>query len=396
MWGSWVEDFQRFQPGDTEEGAISWYLRTQDAIQWAVSHKHLVVGTLGGEWTLIPQDPSKPLSPKNPPSQRFESSVGSAVGLPPVIVGPAILHVDSTRKRVWELSSSVESDTMRSIDLSLRARHLNKSGIVGLAYQRVPFGVLWCINAGGLLTGLTYHRNEEVVAWHKHPMPDSYVESIATIPSALGTTSGHDILYMVVRRTIGGSTVRYIEHMSYCDEDTDKSDMIFVDSAVTYDSETASDTITVDHLIGQTVSILGDGAVYPDQVVPAGGTVTIAHECNVIHAGLSYVKVIEPNIPETGTEDGGTSKGRARNICECTISLLSSLGGRVGPDYAKTDPIQYRLPTDYYDDSPPLFTGELTFPFRGNDVGQPTVVISQPEPLPLGVLGIALRVSTGA
>ena len=64
---------------------------------------------------------------------------------------------------------------------------------------------------------LTYRREEEVVAWHKHVIGGSLirgqavVESIATLP----TDTGEDELFMIVKRTINSVTKRYVEKLKY-------------------------------------------------------------------------------------------------------------------------------------------------------------------------------------
>lgn len=61
----------------------------------------------------------------------------------------------------------------------------------------------------GKLLGLTYDAEQNITGWHEHATGGA-VESIKVIPDIDG---GRDELWMVVRRTINGATVRYLEYM---------------------------------------------------------------------------------------------------------------------------------------------------------------------------------------
>ena len=81
----------------------------------------------------------------------------------------------------------------------------------------------------GTLIGLTYRREEEVVAWHKHIIGGSFgsgqavVESIATLP----TDTGEDELFMIVKRTINSVTKRYVEKLKVFDFGNNTTSSIF-------------------------------------------------------------------------------------------------------------------------------------------------------------------------
>lgn len=60
-----------------------------------------------------------------------------------------------------------------------------------------------------MLLGLTYLREQQVYAWHPHPMTNGYVESICSI-----SEGQEDAVYALIRRTVNGSTVRYVERLN--------------------------------------------------------------------------------------------------------------------------------------------------------------------------------------
>jgi hypothetical protein len=124
--------------------------------------------------------------------------------------------------------------------LTQLASHLFVAGtITEWAYQQVPFQVVWCVRSDGVLLGLTYLKEQQVVGWHRHDT-DGLFESVACI-----SEDGEDVLYCIVKRTINGVSKRYVERMN-TRSFTDSKDWFFVDSGLTYDGRnTASTTITI-------------------------------------------------------------------------------------------------------------------------------------------------------
>jgi hypothetical protein len=95
-------------------------------------------------------------------------------------------------------------------------------------------------------------------------------------------------------------------------------------------------------LEGETVSILGDGAVQPPQVV-TGGAVTIPHPCILVTIGLPYSPVIE-TLPLVMQVDGN-GQGRVKNINRCWIRLFQSsaiLGRKSSTNSAPRSPTDLR------------------------------------------------------
>ncbi len=84
---------------------------------------------------------------------------------------------------------------------------------------------------------MTYVRNQQVIAWHRHEIGGSgFVENVASIPDG-----NEDALYLTVKRTINGSTKRYIEKLS-SRQINDIVDSKFMDSYSTWDGRNSSAT----------------------------------------------------------------------------------------------------------------------------------------------------------
>ena len=52
--------------------------------------------------------------------------------------------------------------------MTLLAEHITDTGIVDVDYAQEPDSIYWAVRTDGTLIGMTYQRDEDVVAWHKH------------------------------------------------------------------------------------------------------------------------------------------------------------------------------------------------------------------------------------
>jgi hypothetical protein len=241
-------DFENFAPTEpdgtvVDDNAVTDTLSadTVNAIRWiADDEKGLLSGTVGGEWLTRPSDSGAITTPANVQSKR-SSAYGSA-NITPIRAGRAIIFVQRALKKVRELAYVFEDDGFRAPDLTLISEHISRAGLVEMAYQAEPQSLIWCCLADGTLICLTYERDQKVVGWSRHRVggvsdagtTQAIVESVAAIPNSAGTA---DELYLIVRRRINGSTVRYIEYLKpHWDESKDQEDAFFVDSGLSLDS----------------------------------------------------------------------------------------------------------------------------------------------------------------
>lgn len=144
-------------------------------------------------------------------------------------------------------------------------------------------------------------------------------------------------------------------------------------------------------LEGKTVSILGDGAVQPQQVV-TGGSVTIPRACSIITIGLPYESDLE-TLPLALNIDG-FGQGRYKNINKAWLRVFQSSGIFVGPDPNNLVEAKQRT-TEPYGSPPDLKSAEIQVVLTPSwqDSGQ--VYIRQRDPLPLTIVGLTLEVSIG-
>lgn len=211
--------------------------REANTIRHIVPLTQLILLTAAAEWRVTPID-SDALTPSSI-SVRPQSYIG-ANNVQPQIINNSLVYCAARGGHVRELGYSWQSNGFITGDLSLRAAHLFDSReIVDMAFSKAPQPLLWFVSDNGKLLGLTYIPEQQVGAWHQHDT-DGLFESCAVVAEGK-----EDVLYVVVKRTIGGNTKRYVERLeSRLIDSLEKC--FFVDSGLTYDgTNTTSKTATI-------------------------------------------------------------------------------------------------------------------------------------------------------
>lgn len=106
-------------------------------------------------------------------------------------------------------------------------------------FARHPLSAVFAVRDDGVLLCFTFMDEQKVYAWSRI-ITDGIIESVCSIREGK-----EDAVYIKVKRTIGGSTVRYTERFSsrYFD---DVVDSFFVDSGLSYDGRnTGATTMTI-------------------------------------------------------------------------------------------------------------------------------------------------------
>ncbi|MCH9050626.1 MAG: hypothetical protein IIA72_06040 [Proteobacteria bacterium] len=400
VWGSRSGDFENFAPTETDgvignDNGVTFTIATDqvNAIRWLSPGKVLAIGTTGGEFTMRATTADEPITPTNVQVKR-ETTRGCAYVLP-IRNDGVVLFLQRAKRKIREFVFTFETDSFQSPDLTILAEHVTQGGLTQLAFAREPDPTVWAVRSDGVLLGMTYERTQDVVGWHRHILGgafaggDPVVESVAVIPSP---NEDHDQLWVVVERTVNGATKRYVEFMEeQFDAGNDQADAFFVDSGLTYDGSATTTLTGLDHLEGETVAVLADGAVHPDRTVSAGA-ITLGAAVTKAQAGLAYRSKVQTMRFDAGAVDG-TSQGKKSRIHEVTVRLWNTLGAKLGFD-DDVDTIVFRGASDPMDSAPPLFTGDKKIKFNKGYSTSPRVTVIQDQPLPLTVLSIMPRMVT--
>lgn len=399
FWASVSGDYENYALSGTDgtitaDSGMAWIIQNEEVqtIRWMSAGKVLNIGTESGEFTVQASNLNEGITPTNI-TVNGEGTVGS-VGIAPVRIGGSVIHVQAASKKLYSTAYDLSKDAWVPNEMSLLWRHLSRRGIGRRAFQKEPWSIIWiALNDGGLI-GFTYLEEPLKMAAHRHPLGgvDAKVLSLSCIPG-----DGQDELWAIIERTINGKTRRYVEYMEYerwAIDENDKADWFFLDAGLTYSGAPATTISGLDHLEGQIVRVLADGAAHPDCVV-SGGAITLTHQANKVQVGLGYTSRFVTQDLDAGNPEG-SSIGRPKRIDLITVLFLDSLGGKVGsPSTGDYETIYTRSGADKMNQSPPLFSGPKRVPFPdGYDKDNGAVVeIIQDQPLPMTVLAMVPRLT---
>lgn len=401
VWGSVSGDYENFTPGTDDADSIQFSLASRQisVIRWLEPRDYLIVGCIGGEWRVGPEDTGAPLTPLNVVAK--EQRTNGCANILPISIDGSTLFLQRAERKIREFTFQFESDGYKAPDLTLLAGHISLGGIKEMAFQQSPLSILWCVRDDGKLLGLTYMRDQDVVGWHIHKT-DGEVENIAVIPG-----DGYDELWAVIKRTVDGSTVRYVEMLEAFFEDENATfkannglNAFFVDSGVTYNGAATTTITGLDHLEGKTVVGLADAALITDKVVESG-QITLDEEASVVHVGLPYTGLLETMRFDARLQDG-TAQGEKKRIFKMKLRVNESGVFKAGRDENDLQVVSAQVVNDTNDEgfsfvvgeAPDLFTGdiEMVNNSRWDRAGRLTIV--QDNPLPLTLIAIMPEVST--
>jgi len=250
----------------------------------------------------------------------LQSAFGSE-RITPVNAGHALLFVSRGGKKLREFVFNFDVDGFKAPDLTLLASHITNTGITQLAYQQDPDAICWCSTNAGELIGMTYLADQNVIAWHRHPLGGtlSTVGSVASIPD---TTKGEDQVWVSVKHMVGGVDSRYI---GYVDPD------IFVDhgaelnAPITISGATKADPV----VITATSHGLSNGNLVDiENVVGMTELNNVRYTVSSVTTNTFELESIEPTpVDIDGTGYTTYISGGEARLCVTTLSGLDYLEG---------------------------------------------------------------------
>lgn len=384
-WGSRSGDFETFTRGTLADDAFSYTLAAAEGLlHWAVSAEQLLIGAESGEFRMV-GDVDGPLTATNPPLVRPIGDFGSAQ-IEPIRVGIAVLFAQRQGSKLRELLFTQAAQDYQAPDRSILSGHLLETGtITQMAYAKEPTPILWMVRSDGVLLGLTYERQEQILAWHRHTMGGSgLVESVCTIPHP---TRNAWQTWLIVRRTVGAVTTRYVEYL----DDT----AIGVDSASVYSGVSTSTLTGLSHLNGEAVTLAGiptTGTHWAalGTAVVSGGQVTLPVACTQAYGGLAYTATAEKLPPEIPTAP--TTQLELKRWERIILRLYQTGEGLK----VNGKPYHFRRGSvDAFDDGCPLFTGKTLPLVNLSWESEGVCVITHTTPLPCTVLLVGGKLDIG-
>lgn len=359
----------------------------QNAIRFLVPLIDMIALTAGGEFRIF-ADGGPAITPGTLAIK--PQSYSGCAQVQPALTSSSCLYVQAQGSRIRELSYDPNGlGVYKSVDVSLFAPHLfNGKQVKELAYVRAPDQTLWCVRTDGTLLGMTYVPDQQVFGWHVHTT-DGTIESCAVIPEG-----AEDTLYVVVKRTINGRTVRNIERLK-SRLFVNASDAFYVDSGLTYSGTPTTVLAGLRHLEGRAVQVLADGAVVAGRTVVAGAlTPVLDTAASVITVGLAYNSDLQ-TLPAILDQTQALGQGTMKNASKVYIRVTQSSLVKAGPLFTKLTDYPARAVSDPYGSPPALRTGELQFAITPTWNSDGSICIRQDQPLPLTVLSLTIDEAVG-
>lgn len=366
LWGSKTNDFFNFDVGTSlDDEGIDVTLDTDqvNAITAVYSGRHLQIFTTGGEFSM--QD--SPITPSKSAVRR-ETLFGSGA-VPPKNIDGAVIFVDRTGKSVREFLFSYNEDSYTAGTVSLLASHLLNAPVdmdvlKGTANDDANY--VYFVNGDGTVGVYNTLRSQEVSGWTKWTTSGE-IESVAVVV---------DDVYFVVKRTINGSVVRFLEQLDSSTY-TDANKTVVLGSPGTAVTGLA-------HLNGQESRVRADGEVRAN-ATPGSGSITLAETATNVEVGLDYTTTVTTMPINMDFQDGPTLT-RKKRIVKVVPNVYQSLGISINGDRFIDRNFGLSL-----DSAPTAYTGLKEMYLLGwTELAQ--VTITQTDPTPMTVLGLAIEV----
>ena len=559
-------DYENMTAGTDADDAMIYTIASNqvNAIKAMKATRTLIVMTTGGEYAVSAGTASA-ITPTNI-SIIKQSNYGSA-GVDALSIGNATIFLQRAKRKMRELAYNFDTDGYVAPDLTILSEHITDSGITQMDYQQEPYSVVWGTRTDGILTGLTYNRLENVVAWHRHiiggksdttkniiqqsisftsnttvvnttnntitlsshglstadpiyyyaasnaigglnnstlyyaiasdsntiklattasnatagtavsftsaPSSDTtqyiyqgvnissnfiysashgfvtgdifyydntgtaigglsentkyYIEKIdnnqfklysdKTLGTVVSLTSAHtseqtdnilthakvesvavidgdadeDQVWVIVQRWINGAVRRYVEYFTPFDFNRDVTAFHYLDSGLSYVGDETSSLTGLDHLEGEVVDIIGEGATQTSKTVSAG-VISIDTATEQAKVGLLYTSDLQTMRLDEGYTE--TTQTKTKRIYDLSVRFQDTVGAKVGPDAANLTAIDFRASGSPMDLPIPLFTGDKQIEFDTGYGTEGLVYIQQPQALPMTILGIYPRLET--
>lgn len=318
-----------------------------------------------------------------------------ASDVPPIVATFDILYVQAKGSIVRDLSYNFYTNVFTGTDISVLSSHLFYGyTILEWAYAEEPFKLIWAIRDDGVVLTLTFLKEQELIGWTHHTT-DGLFKSVASITEEVDTGQ-LDAIYFVVERTINGNTVKYIERMAERIFPNGLEDAWCVDAGLQYDGVASASFQGGEHLAGETVVGVADGAAIVPFVMPVTGFFTLPAAASKVTLGLAFTPKLKTLAIDLGEP---TVQGKMKQITGVTVRCQETLGLEMGRTFTTMFPMK-----DLVEGNVGTMTNEVVTDLVTGDARQTIdqswttpgqYCFRQPNPFPASILGVIPEVTVG-
>ena len=375
LWASVIYQFFNFAIGEgLDSDSIQITVGSSDisSIRHLVSNRNLQIFTATAE-LFVPRINDTTITPNNITVSR-QTPYGTSQ-VPPTPFDGATLFVQASGKSVREFTYSSAEEAYASPALSILSEHL----IISPQDITVNYGTtkrgeqyLLLVNSDGTIAQFTSSRAEKIAGW------------------TLWSTEGGGSPKFDSVCTIGEFTyASVLRGSSYFLERFAEDDLTTpLDCATSYTSGSAQTVWTVNSIYaGRTVDVIYGGYYFGSYLVNGSNQITLNSATTDITVGYTFTVEVK-TMPIEVADRSGSYNGRPKRIGRVIMDLNETLSVSI-----EGNKLILRQVTDDFSLAPTAITGKKEFFLLGYS-RDASITITQSEPLPLRLLGLAMEVST--
>ena len=340
-------------------GSLEFILQKLGKIEWMLGTKTLMIGTENGEHIISSEGP---IIIETDFKIDQQSSYGSN-NMQGLQVAEKVFYATPDGRQLRSMAYEWREDNWLSQDLTYVSEHITIGRIAHSAWVQHPESLFLLVMEDGSIVTMTFDRTAETIGWTRYITPGFFAHDVA-----VGRIDGRSSLVAVGRRVPGQID------FSTVDFNPQKLDS-YVEKFHGFGG-TLIDGL--DHLEGQEVRALVDGAVDPPQIV-VGGQINTTVPGLQLYAGIAYtskIKTLPPDVPDDQI------RSWLKRWNKVWALLLNSnapiINGVRPPD---------RTPATPMNTVEPKKTGHfVTVSLGWDDAGQ--ITIEEPLPVDMNVLAI--------
>lgn len=372
LWGSKINQYFNFDVGeglDNESVQVTIGSEDISSVRHLVSNRDLQIFTASGEF-FVPRSSASSITPVNIRIAR-QTPYGSSSVVPRPFDG-ATLFIQAAGKAVREFIYNDGQGAYASTDVTLLASHLiNAPRDMAVLYGTPERGEQYAfvVNGDGSMAVFHSARAEQLAGWVGWSMPNASIDAVCTIGNAV---------YVSVLRGDAYTLEKFADN-----------DSLTLDAAETRtlpEGGSGQNFNPSPRFVGKTVAIIGDGAYLGTFTAHAGEYWALPVPVNSLTIGYDYPVEIR-TLPAHLQLPTGALTGMPKRINRVILGLNSTAAVTLAGNR-----LILRGVNDDLSGTPAPYTGVKEFFLLGY-AREADITITQAEPLPLRLLGLAMEVA---
>lgn len=389
FWGSVTGDYENFALGTLDDAGIRFDINSGDFehVHWLAAFQgNLIAGTVRSEYVInggtgtVVSSAGAPITPSA--INTIKQSRYGCDRIQAIMVDDDLVFIQRSKQKAYQFAYNAISSSYGSKNLTLLNELITVAGFKEMIYWEDPYKIIWFTDTANNLVGLTYSKEQDVWAWHRHftgqDTGDGFV-SVSVIPT--GADGETDETWFVCKRIRNGATVYTIEVLD--------SDMELDCGGITTFSSPVTQISGLAYLQGRPVTVVADGRILPTVIMDGTGVYNLPPGVTgtVVQAGIPFAAEALTVRPEPAVSVQGLVKRWLKIWARVYQTLWLTLNGTNIPFREFSTPL---------DEAQPVFTGDVQIINLGYDRdGRINIKQSQPQNSTVLAIFGAIEVSDG-